>query len=140
MSFSNNIAARGGLHGWIRAGGYNRGGISRAGKIYLPSEPAPNPEGLAVAAVAHPSDSKNLPAPGATSGSGHFAQGYECRCGRQKLPKHLVCHSCWHAAPDSLRKDLRFGNQPTRRAAMRLLLEAASARRAIRELAKEKYA
>lgn len=38
MSFSNNIAARGGLRGWFRAHGHNAGGISATGKIYLGSE------------------------------------------------------------------------------------------------------
>jgi hypothetical protein len=68
MSFSNNIAARGGLKGWWR----QHGGRSLAGKIYLPVDPAPPTEERAVATNADSSDSKNLPATGATPDADHL--------------------------------------------------------------------
>jgi hypothetical protein len=72
MSFGNNIAARGGLHGWIRGNGANRGGISRAGKIYLPSEPAHQPTELP-GANNGVSAASTFPAAAAPSAVGHSA-------------------------------------------------------------------
>lgn len=51
------------------APGFWGAGRSLTGKIYLPVQPATNPEERAVAASADPSDSKQLPATGATPGA-----------------------------------------------------------------------
>lgn len=58
--------------GFFRAHG--GGGVSAAGRVYLPSaEPAPMPDRHAVAAAAERSAS-NLPVPAATAGAGQISQ------------------------------------------------------------------
>jgi hypothetical protein len=57
--------------GFFRAHG--GGGVSPAGRVYLPTAPATPPESHAVAAAAELSASK-LPAPAATAGAGQSDQ------------------------------------------------------------------
>jgi hypothetical protein len=58
-----------------------------------------------------------------------------CRCGRGKKRSHLVCNSCRFGTPVEVRRDYRHGeNVRLRRAALRVLLEFASGRKALRAL------
>lgn len=140
MTRAENSAA------WARrlAPGWLRQGRSYAGRIYLPSD-SNNPDSRAVAAEAELSDSK-LTATGATPEAGNFdtspsiplpVRGGEgvCRCGKTKKATHLVCNSCWFSSPPDVRHQLKRGDLRARRAALRLLLDAAKGRRVLREIA-----
>lgn len=112
------------------APGWLRSGRSYAGKIYLPSDSTPAARPGADTADAAVSKLPNAAVP---SAAGHI-----CRCGRDKKPGHVVCNSCWFSSPLEVRHELKRGDLPARRAALRLLLEAASGRRVLRSLRDEK--
>jgi hypothetical protein len=57
-----------------------------------------------------------------------------CRCSARKDARFLVCRSCWWQVPEAVRKDFRFGDAREKRNAMRILLEFASGRKAMRSL------
>jgi hypothetical protein len=57
-----------------------------------------------------------------------------CACLAKKKPEFLVCRSCWWQAPADLRQQIRFGAQPAKRGAIRLMLEFARGRKVLREL------
>lgn len=52
-----------------------------------------------------------------------------CACGKRKPAKCLVCKSCWFSAPAELRKSYFCASSKERRAAARLILEAARQRK-----------
>jgi hypothetical protein len=59
-----------------------------------------------------------------------------CRCSARKDTRFLVCRSCWWQVPEPVRKDFRFGDARAKRNAMRILLEFAGGRKAMREISK----
>jgi hypothetical protein len=76
-----------------------------------------------------------LTAPRSPSGAVPFSGAEVCACLAKKKPEFLVCRSCWWQAPLEVRHNIRFGAQPVKRGAIRMLLDFAHGRKVLRELA-----